>query len=338
MENQTVTFTKAHEVEFLTSSFDSNEIGEHQILLRSLRSMISPGTELTCLNGLNSWWFSFPGIPGYANVAEVINCGNQVEGLEPGDRVLNYGPHQLYNILTDNELILKIPDHYPLELVPLTRLATVAFTAIRVSNIELGDNVIVMGMGTIGNIAAQLAKNQGGQVIAIDINDKRLELAKKCGIEKTINPLNTNPEDTVLQMTDGKKANTLIDATGNSKAIESSFNLISRMGELILLGSPREEYHTDLTKVLNYTHLFPKGSITVKGAHEHQFPKKHDNFAKHSFERNSKIIWKLQEQKLINLKHLVSHTIPANEAPDAYIKLRDQPDEYTGVILNWEYQ
>ncbi|MHC4873997.1 MAG: zinc-binding dehydrogenase, partial [Planctomycetota bacterium] len=232
MQNKAVTFTEVDKVEILESEIDE-KVADNEVLLKTCYSMISPGTELTCLNGMNSWWFDFPGVPGYSNVAEVVDIGSKVEGLSKGDKVLNYAPHQLYNKQEDGQVMLKVCNNYPLDMVPLTRLATVAFTAVRVSEIELGDYVAVAGMGVVGNIAAQLAACQGGQVIAIDINDKRLELAKECGITTTINAAKEDVEETVMKLTNGKKVNTLIDATGSSKAIEANMNLIGRLGELI---------------------------------------------------------------------------------------------------------
>jgi threonine dehydrogenase-like Zn-dependent dehydrogenase len=195
--------------------------------------------------------------------------------------------------------------------------------------------VAVAGLGLVGNLAAQLAGLQGGRVIGLDISKRRLDLAQTCGVELTVNPAQDDAKARVEELTGGAGVHTLIDATGSPEAIISNLPLIGWLGELILLGSPRGEYQTDVTDVLNYVHICSQGSIRFKGAHEWQYPLYQERFNKHSFERNSQIVWRLYAEGKLRLNELITHTVKPADAPAIYEGLRNKKDEYLGCVFDW---
>ena len=136
-----------------------------------------------------------------------------------------------------------------------TRMVCVAFTALRISTIELGDFVAVTGLGLVGNFAAQLASLQGGRVIGLDLSARRVELARECGIDHALVIDPAAIESDVAAITGGAGVTTLIEATGNPRALPPALPLLGRYGEVILLGTPRGAYQTDLTAVLRHVHL-----------------------------------------------------------------------------------
>src|SRR5690606_36441738 len=142
-----------------------------------------------------------------------------------------------------------------LKRVPFTRLATVAFTSIRTSDIELGDYVAVTGMGIVGNVAAQLAKLQGATVIGLDLSENRLQAAKHCGIDHIINSGQVDPKDEINNITNCIGLSTLIEGTGVSKVAVESLEWIGKLGEIILLGTSLGEYNANVTDFLRQCHL-----------------------------------------------------------------------------------
>jgi threonine dehydrogenase-like Zn-dependent dehydrogenase len=189
-----------------------------------------------------------------------------------------------------------------------------------------------MGQGLVGNLAAQLAALQGATVYAVDIDDKRLDLATSCGIANTINSSQSEWQEKFMENTGG--AHTLIDATGNSAVIESALNIIRPYGECILLGSPRAAHETNVTDTFNKIHLPP--FVTMKGALEWRFPTFEDEFVKHSLVRNSKIIMGLIADGRLHVKPLLTQQLPPEEAPAAYSALQQKNNEYVGVEFNWK--
>ncbi|MEJ2613482.1 MAG: zinc-binding dehydrogenase, partial [Ignavibacteriaceae bacterium] len=203
------------------------------------------------------------------------------------------------------------------------------------SNIQLGDYVAVTGLGLVGNLAAQLAQLQGGEVIGIDINSSRLDIAEKCGIKNIINSSESGWKEKIRKLTDGKGVHTLIDATGIPKVIADSLSIISTYGEAILLGSPRGKFETDATEIFNHVHYIHRGSITFKGALEWRFPTYQNDFVKHSIERNSKIVINLINNKSLNIESLLTHELKPEDAVKGYEGLKNNQDKFLGVIFNW---
>jgi 2-desacetyl-2-hydroxyethyl bacteriochlorophyllide A dehydrogenase len=333
MDNKKIVFTAPWQVETLEEVLSIEKIGKQELLVKKKFTLISPGTELACLSG-NEGWFSMPGIPGYSSVSEIIEIGEDVQGFQPGEYIFHYGDHSLYSVISASGIVLKAPSELPLHWVPFTRMASVAMTSLRVSDIELGDHVAVTGLGLIGNMAAQLAALQGASVIGIDFSSNRLETAKASGIQYTLTS-NTKVQEQIAEITHGRGVSTLIDATGIPKVVTDGLPWVAKYGEVVLLGSPRGEYHGNITELLNYVHLDGHGCITFKGAHEWRFPVEPDSFVKHSLTRNSQIIFDLMQRNKLAIEPLISHIVKPEQAAKAYEGLRNDKDHYHGVLFDW---
>jgi threonine dehydrogenase-like Zn-dependent dehydrogenase len=211
----------------------------------------------------------------------------------------------------------------------------VSFTALRISTIELGDYVAVTGLGLVGNFAAQLSGLQGGRVIGLDLSQRRVDLARECGIAHALVLDPATVEADVTAITGGRGLTTLIEATGNPRALPPALPLVGRFGEVILLGTPRGAYETDLTEILRHVHLDGLGNVTFKGAHEWRYPVKPDHFVKHSIQRNAELALDLIGSGNLQVAPLHSHTLPPEQAELAYNGLKHQKDEYIGVVFDW---
>src|SRR5579859_6582091 len=188
MKNKRVVFTNPGQLEIQQSDFELTAQNPHEVVIKTHFSLISAGTELACLSGSESW-FKFPSTPGYTSVGEVVAVGQAVTQVAVGDLVYTWGGHSAYNRIDLDKpasLCLKVPEGISEELVPFTRMATIAMTSIRISAIELGDFVAVVGLGLVGNLTVQLAELQGASVIGIDLSERRLARASECGAFSTL--------------------------------------------------------------------------------------------------------------------------------------------------------
>lgn len=332
MKNTKVVFQGPWQVETIEEDC-SQAVGRHEVLLKKLYTLISPGTELAMLSGGESW-FAMPGVPGYAAVSRIEEVGEGIADYQPGDIIFHYGNHAKYEVVSIEGTFLKVPADLNLQWVPFTRMATVAATAIRVSAIEFGDDVSVTGLGLIGNMAAQLAAAQGATVIGIDLSEERLHIAEQCGVAYRLSG-GRDVKERLDEITDGAGVNTHIEATGVPKVAVESLAYIGKLGEMIFLGSPRGEYHGDITDVLNYCHLYNRGCITFKGAHEWRFPIEPSVFVKHSLVRNSQVVFEMMKQGRLQIAPLISHVLAPGQAKEAYEGLRNKKDRYSGVLFDW---
>ena len=306
--------------------------GPTQILLKTLFSFVSTGTERAKLSGLQT--ISYPWVAGNRAVAEVLAVGSGVTDVSPGDKVLAHTPHASH-VLTD-AFRVAVPDAVPLQQAAATALALVAMTALRVSPPELGDTVVVVGLGPVGMIAAQLYEAAGVAVVGLDRDQHRLELARRLGISHVVPAGTPATLEAVRSATGEEGARIVIEATGIPAVVSQCFDFARRGGELVLLGSPRGTEVTDVTPMLERMHLWrPHSSVTVKGAHEWQFPSYRTPFSRHSIEDNAQAIFSLIARGRLDLSQVIDHVVPAAEAPAAYESLRREPGRWSGILFDW---
>ena len=337
MKNKSIVFTGRDQVEVRELEENLEKLQAREVLVKTSFSLVSAGTELTCLAGVESW-FSFPSTPGYTSVGEVLSVGDQVTEVAPGDVVYTWGGHKQYNrvnLAKPGSICVPVPAGIALPLVPFARMITIALTALRVSNIELGDYVAVIGLGLVGNFAAQLARLQGGAVIGLDHNPGRVALAADCGVKNAIVMEKPSAPGKVAEITNQRGVSTLIEASGRTGALLDGLPLVGRYGEVILVGIVRGAYQTNLSDVLDYIHLDSCGNVAFKGAHEWRFPIARDPFVKHSIERNSEIALDLIRSGDLQVAPLLSHTLSPYQAAEAYHGLKNRKNEFIGVVFDW---
>jgi 2-desacetyl-2-hydroxyethyl bacteriochlorophyllide A dehydrogenase len=334
LENKKIVFEKPWEARLKREPLDDISVPPGHVILKKRYSIISTGTELACLSGGESW-FKMPGVPGYSCIGEIVKAAPDVKGFSVGDMVFCYGSHTLYEVMSAGGIFLRAPKDIDQKWIPFVRMASIAGTALRVSNIEWGDVVAVTGQGLVGNMALQLAKLQGATVIAIDVIDRRLAIARACGADLTINPANMDAGEEIRRFTGGMMVSTLIEATGVPAVGVQSVEWIGQNGELIFLGSPRGVYETDITPFINRTHLAPF-NVTLKGAHEWRYPVNRTPFVKHSLERNSQLIMDQLSRKKLVMEPLLTEIVSPAGCSDIYRKVRDNKDQCMGVLFDWK--
>ncbi|MEM2885761.1 MAG: zinc-binding dehydrogenase, partial [Thermoproteota archaeon] len=184
---------------------------------------------------------------------------------------------------------------------------------------------------------AQLFSLAGCEVAGTDPVARRLKVAKACGIENAINPSEADPVDAVKRWTEGRGCEVVVEASGNPQAALLAAELAGRKGEVVLLGSPRKPLHSNVTELLRKIHLWQHGCVAFKGAHEWRYPVLEDpeGFAKHSIERNTRILLRLLADGRLKVSPLLTHVLPPDRCAEAYEGLREKPGEYVGVVFDW---
>ena len=330
MKNPSVMFVAPWQAE-LQGVEMSKDLGPGQLLVKKQYSLISTGTELACLSGKETW-YPMPSVSGYCCVSEVIESKSPI--YQVGALVFHYGAHSLYQVMNDIDFAVPVAQKKDLHLVPFMRMATIAFTAIRVSDIELGDWVAVSGLGLVGNMAAQLAELSGGQVIGIDPSPTRREKAKECGAEYVLPP--EGAVEKIREITASEAGvHTLIEATGIPQVAYDMLPAVGYHGEIVFLGTPRGETQGNLADVFCYSHLDERGCVTFKGAHEWRYPVGKNKFVKHSFQRNTEIALRLIAQGKLRVDNLASHIILPEQAGETYLAIAKNRDDYLGVVIDW---
>jgi predicted dehydrogenase/threonine dehydrogenase-like Zn-dependent dehydrogenase len=174
---------------------------------------------------------------GYCNVGRVVQVGEGVSGFSIGDRVSSNGNHAEYVAVPQN-LVAKIPENVSDEEACFTVIGSIGLQGIRLCNPTFGETIVVLGLGLIGLITAQLLKANGVKVIGIDLDEDKCKLAASWGID-VINPYEgNNPVKSVLSMTADIGADGIIitASTKSNDIISQAAQMSRKRGRIILVG------------------------------------------------------------------------------------------------------
>jgi (R,R)-butanediol dehydrogenase / meso-butanediol dehydrogenase / diacetyl reductase len=127
----------------------------------------------------------------------------------------------------------------------------VALHAVRRGSIAAGETVALMGIGGIGAFVLAAAARRGGDpLIAIDIEEQRLETARRLGATHVVNAREADPAKAVLELSDGVGADAVIEASGAASASAAAFRSTRRGGRVVLLGLHAEPQPVDLADLI----------------------------------------------------------------------------------------
>ena len=174
---------------------------------------------------------------GYCNVGKVIAVGKGVDDIAIGDRVASNGPHAEYVCIAKN-LVVKIPENVTDEAAAFTVIGSIGLQGIRLANPTFGETFVVIGLGLIGLMTAQLLKANGCKVIGFDFDSVKVAIAKQLGIDAV------NPGDGVDQVayvnnvTSNLGADAVIITASNktNEIISQSAKMSRKRGRIILVG------------------------------------------------------------------------------------------------------
>lgn len=283
-------------------------------------------------------------IPGHEPAGVVHEVGAGVSNFRPGDRVAVYlaigcsdCPHcksgykmfckkfkcigfdshggDADYMVVPSENCLRIPDSMSFV---TAAVATDAVGTLYHAQKKLGisgrDTVVIFGLGPMGNAGVMVAKGLGATVIAVDMIEDRLEMAKELGADCTINGNNTNVIEEILRITNGHGADVAIDCSGSSYAQNDALNSVRSHGRVAFVGESKQ------TTINPSTQLIRK-QITLMGSW--YFP----------IQEFDEIV-ELIERKNLPVEKLVTHFFKLEEAPTAFQMFDERKTEK--AVFVWE--
>jgi len=173
---------------------------------------------------------------GYCNAGEVIAVGEGVMEFSIGDRVVSNGNHAEVVCVPKN-LVAKIPDGVSYGEASFTVIGAIALQGIRLINPTFGETVVVTGLGLIGLVAAQILKANGCEVIGLDFDDAKVEMARQWGI-KAYNVVGSDPVQVAQSETNGIGADAVLitASTKSNEVISQAAQMSRKRGRIVLVG------------------------------------------------------------------------------------------------------
>jgi alcohol dehydrogenase, propanol-preferring len=210
----------------------------------------------------------YPLTPGHEIAGIVDGLGEQVEGFRKNEKVLVYpwigegmcpacrigeenlcdkarslgiytdGGYAEYVLVPNYRYLVKLGEDMDTDTyAPLSCAGLTAYGAVKNATLRPDDNVVIVGTGGLGLMALQLAKAvTGAKIIAMDLDDQKLDVAKKNGADITINSKKEDPVKAIMELTDKLGADAVIDFVNASKTVETDMQFLRRRARLVLVG------------------------------------------------------------------------------------------------------
>ncbi len=258
---------------------------------------------------------------GYCNVGKVIAVGKGINEFKVGDRVASNGPHAEYISVPQN-LVAKIPDSVSDEEAAFTVIGAIGLQGIRLANPTLGEIVVVIGLGLIGLITAQLLRANGCRVIGFDYDASKVALANELGVT-ALNPKEgVDQVQFILGATNGIGADAVI-ITASSKSndiIAQAAKMSRKRGRIVLIGvvgldiSRADFYEKELT--------FQVSCSYGPGRYDENYELKGQDypigFVRWTEKRNFEAILNAIAAKQIDVAKLITERVPLTKYNDIY--------------------
>lgn len=297
------------------------------------------GSDIGAYRGSNPL-VTYPRIIGHEIGGEVVEVGGNTRGLRVGDRVIvepyipcnacypcsigrtncckdlkvlgvhvNGGMTEYFS--HPGNLVHKVPSDLDWKYVAMLEPLTIALHANHRPKVKAGEHVVIIGAGTIGLLAAQVALVYDAEPVVLDIVDERLELAKRLGVKNTINPAKQDAVAEIKALTNGRMAEVVIEASGSKAAIQSTFDYASFAGRISLVGWPNTEIPL-LTALITKKELDIVGSRTSAG----------------EFQESIELIY----TKKVKVDPLISKIVNLEEIPRTVEEIAAHPDKFIKVV------
>lgn len=277
---------------------------------------------------------------GYCNVGKVIAVGKGVQEFSIGDRVSSNGPHAEIVCVPKN-LVVKIPDNVTDDEATFTVIGSIGLQGIRLVNPTFGETIVVVGLGLIGLMTAQLLKANGCHVIGFDFDTKKVNIAKSFGID-AINPSNGIDQVAyVLNATNTIGADSVIITASNKSndIISQSAKMSRKRGRIILVGvigldiSRADFYEKELT--------FQVSCSYGPGRYDDNYEQKGEDyplpFVRWTEKRNFEAILKAISNKTLELDPLITERIVLTEYQRIYGNM-SQNNSIASILVYSEHQ
>src|SRR5262245_4777765 len=280
---------------------------------------------------------------GYSSAGEVIAVGAEAVEFRAGDRVacagLNYASHAEVNYVPRN-LAVKIPEGLSYDAACFVTLGAIAMQGVRLAEIELGEKVVVLGLGLVGQLAAQLARCAGATVLATDLDASKVEMAVELGAHCS-EPDPRRLRDAVAHFTGGQGADAVLicAATKSNEPAQLAAEIARLKGRVIVVGDVgmrldrRPYFDKELKLIVSRSY----GPGRYDPAYEERGVDYPLPYVRWTEGRNMLSFLELLSRAAVNVEPLITHRFPIEEAETAYqLVTGERRERAVAILLEYE--
>jgi len=274
---------------------------------------------------------------GYCNVGTVIDVGDGVQGFKVGDRVASNGKHADVVSVPVN-LCARVPEGVSDEEAAFTVLGAIALQGIRLVQPTLGEAVVVTGMGLIGIVTAQLLRAHGCRVLGIDFDPKKLALARQFGAETVDLSAGEDPVAAAERFSRGRGVDAVIvtAATRSNEPMHQAALMCRKRGRIVLVGVTGLELSRDdfFKKEITFQVSCSYGPGRYDPNYEDKGQDYPFGFVRWTEQRNLEAVLDMMSDGRLDVKPLVSHRYPIDDAVAAY-EVVGGSEPSLGIVLSY---
>jgi predicted dehydrogenase/threonine dehydrogenase-like Zn-dependent dehydrogenase len=308
-----------------------------QVLDKARREGIEPTVRAT-FNRLDQ-----PMTLGYSSAGTIVALGDGMEGFKIGQRVAcaggGYAVHAEYN-LVPRQLLSALPDTVDFESAAFTTLGAIALHGFRLTGLQVGESVAVIGMGLLGILAGQIATAAGCRVLGIEPNPERVSLAVSLGLQAV-------ERGQAVEASQGFTGNQGFDAvlicadTPSNDPVELAAVIARDRANVVATGAvgltfPRKPYYE---KELYFVNSRSYGPGRYDPSYEESGNDYPIGYVRWTEGRNFQAVIDLLDNGKLKVKPLITHRFPIEEAPTAYEVITGKEKvPFLGVVLTYPRQ
>ncbi len=278
---------------------------------------------------------------GYSSAGVIVALGEGMEGFRVGQRVAcaggGYAVHAEYNVVP-RHLLTPLPDEVDFESAAFTTLAAIAMHGFRLSQAQVGEDVVVIGLGLLGLLAVQIARAAGCRVIGVDVQPGRVALAELLGVAAC---LRGQAEEMVQAWTAARGCDVVLICadTPSNDPVELAGRIARDRARVVAVGAvgltlPRKLYYE---KELSFIVSRSYGPGRYDPAYEEQGQDYPIGYVRWTEGRNFESVVSLLANGQLQVKPLITHRFPIEQAPRAYELLTGKTkEEFLGIVLTYE--
>lgn len=274
---------------------------------------------------------------GYCHVGVVQALGAGVDGFQVGDRVVSNGPHADMVVVPKN-LCARIPDAVSDDQAAFVVLSSIGLQGIRLAQPTLGESVAVIGAGLIGLMTIQLLVAQGCRVLAVDLDEGKLALARGFGAETCNVGVGEDPIAAGLAFSRGQGIDAVLitASTSSNDPVTQAARMSRKRGRIVLVGVTGLElnradfYNKELSFQVSCSYGPGRyDPVYEQQGHDYPLP-----FVRWTEQRNFQAVLDLMASGRLQVEPLISHRFAFEDAPAAYAALTSDRT-VLGMLLDY---
>lgn len=272
---------------------------------------------------------------GYSMAGEVLECGRGVRAFKPGDRVAMAAPHAELAV-AGQTLCAIVPKGVSFEQAAYTSVAAIGLQGVRLARVSIGESILVIGLGLIGQVTACLLQAQGCRVFGIDPDESRVALAKS--LTRAVVRTDASIEEIrAFSGASGVDAVIITASTTSNAPIELAAEACRAKGRVVLVGVtgmslPREPFYR---KELEFTVSSSLGPGRGDRLYEEKGIDYPLGYARWTAQRNMQAVLELMADGRLPVEKLTTHRFPVDKAPEAYQLVSSGTAPHLGILLEY---